>query len=37
MLAGALVKAAETDAQGQGAWRETGAAFFQRRSKKPRA
>lgn len=36
VLAGALIKAVETEAEGQGAWRETGAAFFQRRSKKPR-
>lgn len=37
VLAGALIKAVETRTEGQGVWREAGAAFFQRRSKKSRA
>lgn len=37
ILAGALVTAAETNTEGQEAWREKGSAFFQRRGKKPRA
>jgi len=37
VLAGALIKAVEADVEGQGAWREAGTAFFQRRGKKPRA